>query len=933
MKHLKIIIKIINKNIKFCFNVNIICDNLYFRSNKLHRIDCSIRFMDLSTNYTKTGRGLRAQIKKLPPNAGQILFAMNTTSSGTELHSKLRKMNIKDFELAITWLLEGGYIRVITTEAFSNSVWAPVTQSAIQVSEISFDEFNQTIKATIAEAIEALVKTSAEQETVTQPPLETIKTISKTKADSEEKSNRDIKAKIEALSKADAEANARAGAQVKAETKAKIEADEHKNAEVIAQKDAEIKSKLEIESKAAAEVKAKAAALAKADAEARERAEAQVKASVDAKAAIEAKQKAEALAKADAEARERAEAQAKIEAEAKEKADKIAAEAQAKVEAKAKAKALARAELLAKAEAIEKARLGAEAKAKAAAEAKALAEEEARKAAEQKAKEEAEALARAEAEAAEQARLEAEAKAKALAEEEARKAAEQKAKEEAEALAKEEAEAAEQSRLEAEAKAEALAKARAKAKEKAEEKAKKVAARKAAVTQFKADTSLKVQKFTKVSEGSLQQLHQAINIRKLKKARKQWQFYFLKFLKKLFFYATAIIILLVIAAQFINLSILVKPIEQLATTNLNSPVTIEEVHASLFPKPHLTLNNVNLGEKDTANAKNILIFPAISPLIERIKNPSTFSQIPFAVEVIRIDGLTIAQKDLLQPSTWIESINQHKQLKIEQILLKQIALKLNDLELPMINGEIALNTEGLLKNARLSTEENNLTLDIEKQSNQYRLNLKGSKWRSPLTPNLLFSELTANGIFENNTLTINQINAYLYDGKLSGKMIMDLSTEWQGKGDFELNGLNLSNMANDIKLDSVIEGNLSANSNFTFIFNTTANAIELEMADTRFKINDGQLKKVDLIEAMRSNNIAGTTRFAELSGNLLLENNKFTFKNLTLEDKQLQAYGHLDINPDKTILADIYSKIPLKANPIKAHLLLSGNTDNIKLKK
>jgi len=252
--------------------------------------------MDLSTNYTKTGRGLRAQIKKLPPNAGQILFAMNTTSSGGELHSKLRKMNIKDFDLAISWLLEGGYIRVVSTEPFSNSVWAPVTQSAIQVSEISFDEFNQTIKATIAEAIEALVKTSNEQETTKETKLDSaiVSNIETNVVDpvvAKAKLNTEIKDKTEALTKADTEARERAETQSKRDVDAKVAK--------------ETKSKAEAQAKL--EVEAKEKALAEAAKEAKAEAQAKIEAELEAKA--KAKAVADALAKADEEARERAEAQ------------------------------------------------------------------------------------------------------------------------------------------------------------------------------------------------------------------------------------------------------------------------------------------------------------------------------------------------------------------------------------------------------------------------------------------------------------------------------------------------------------------------------------------------------------------------------------------------------------------------------------------------
>ena len=870
--------------------------------------------MDSNTNYTKTGRGLRAQIKKLPPNAGQILFAMNTTSSAGELHSKLRKMNVKDFDLAITWLLEGGYIRVVATEPFSNSVWAPVTQSAIQVNEISFDEFNQTIKATIAEAIEALVKTN------TQPAPEVKATAEITPKKKEVvalKTTSNIKSKANALTKADAEARERAEAQVKAEAEAKAKIEAKEKAETLAKADAEAREHANEQVKLEAETKAKA------EAEARKEAEA--------KAAEVAKAKADALAKADAEARERAEAQAKAEEKARAEAEaKAAAEekARAKAEAKERAKAEARAEMIAKAEAIEKTRLEAEAQARAEAEAKAKAE------------------------------------ALAKAEEEARVLAEIQAKEEAEAQARAEAEAQARAEAEAKAKAEALARAEAIAREKAEQKAKKLAARKAAVSNFKKRVALKFRNLTKLTVGKSRispktvrppkvvnlsktiklpgafSLPKTINLRKLKKVRKQWQSYFFSFVKKLFIYTSALIALLIIAAQLINMRMLITPIENLVAETIQAPVKIETIHTALFPTPHLTLKNVSLGDAKAATVttvQNVHIYPVLADLIDRLRDQNTFLQKPYEIESIETEGLSLNQKDLHRPAAWLAAYSHHKQLKIKEISLNNASVLLNGLELPKINGNIQLNANGQVKNATLRTEDGNLTLDIDHSDASYRFNLKATKWRAPMMPNLMFNELSAHGFLENNTLTVPQINGYLYDGKLQANMVVDLTTEWQARGDLDLKGFNLANMALDLKIEPAIEGSLNTNTNFSFNYNTTSNQLETGVLNARFKINNGSINKIDLIQAMRSSNInaniGGSTHFAELSGSLALANQNYQISNITLQDNQLQAYGKVDIAADKTVDADVYTKIPLKTNPIKAHLMITGTTNSLKLKK
>ena len=768
--------------------------------------------MDLSTIYTKTGRGARALIKKLPPNAGQILSVMSGTSNAQEIYSKLKKINEKDFELAITWLLEGGFIKVIQQEAFSNSIWAPVTQSAFQLDEISFDEFNQQVE----DAAKAKEKTEAEKKT-----------------------------KLETLAKADEEARARAEAQAKAATEAKESAEAKKKAEIDA------KEKAKSEARAAAEAKESA------ETEAPERAEAEAIAQAEVQAQLEA------LAIAQEEARLRAAIEAKEQAEAE-------------------------------------------------AEAEALAEVQAKERAENEARERAEAEAIAQAEA--QARLEA----LAIAQEEARLRAEIEAKEQAEA------------------EAEAKALAETKAHEKAETKAKKKALTEARNKKIKENIVLRFQSLTKAPSTKLQAPHKPLNFRKVGKSFKQGLNQFFSFITNTFFtivkYSLIALFVVLIGVLFINLRMLIKPIEKIASENIKETVNIEAVHASLFPAPHLILNNVSIGDSKLINAKTMQVSPDLSVLLD---NLSSGTKTANEITSIEIENLDISQQNLSRAASWLETSHQLNRLKIKQILLKNAVVHLNGIELPSINSEILLTDTGTLNKATLFTADKSLMVDISRPDNNYIINIKAINWRSPMAPNLVFNDLSAKGSIENNHLTFPLIEGTLYNGQLKASLTVDMTAEWQAKGDFKLNGLNLSNMAQELKINAALDGALDTSANYTFNIDTNSNKIQAPTANAQFKVSNGNLKTIDLVEAMRNNNanIGGTTHFAVLSGSLLLNNQIYQFKNLTLQDNQLQAYGKVGVSAEKVVSGDIYSKILLKSNPIKAHLIITGTTNSLKLKK
>ncbi len=555
---------------------------------------------------------------------------------------------------------------------------------------------------------------------------------------------------------------------------------------------------------------------------------------------------------------------------------------------------------------------------------KQLAKADAEAAAKAAAKEEAKALARAEArekaEAKQRARAEAEAKAK---EEE-----EAKARAEAEAIALAEAEA--KARADALAKAEAEAKAKAEALARAEARAKRKAAAKAKIAQFKKTAQLQLQTLATITKDKLQFLSKKILKIKVKKTSKKFLPYLFGIVKTVCVYSFALLILLAIAAQFINMKMFVKPLETLAAENIQESVKINGVYASIFPSPHLLLKNISVGSSSAIGMQAIKIYPEISSLKDKFNDTPNK---PYEIKSIEIDGLSLTQKDLSRPSAWASASAKHNQLKIKQIILENTSIQLEGIEIPNFNGDILLDSSGRFSNASLATQDKSLTINIERPSNKYEIVIKAQNWRSPMPPNLIFSELSTNGTIENNTLTLSPIKGALYEGDLKANLIIDLAAAWAVRGDFEVSGINLTDMALELKLNSAIDGTLNTNANFTFNINRSTNVIENSTVNGHFKIKNGFIRKVDLIEAMRSNNLGGSTHFTEFSGDFLLSDQSYQFRNLALQDNQLQATGTFNISPQKTVAGDIYSKILLKSNPIKSRLIISGTVDNLTLKK
>ncbi len=243
--------------------------------------------------YTKTTRGQRAFTKELPDAVGQVLAAMDGDLTEDAILAKLHDVSESAFREAMTWLLEGGFVRLSDAEPFVISQPSALANDAIQVDEISFDEFD---------ALSNTVSPKRKKESTTEADI-VFNLFAETVAEKSTKFKKRSKAEKEKARLEAIEATKRITA-AKAEERARLNAETEvqKQAEVLAKKEQWAKLKAEAEEKALAEKKAQAeaAAMAKAQAEiqARERSEAEAKKDAEKWAQL----KAAAKAKADEEA-------------------------------------------------------------------------------------------------------------------------------------------------------------------------------------------------------------------------------------------------------------------------------------------------------------------------------------------------------------------------------------------------------------------------------------------------------------------------------------------------------------------------------------------------------------------------------------------------------------------------------------------------------
>jgi hypothetical protein len=706
--------------------------------------------------------------------------------------------------------------------------------------------------------------------------------------------------------------------KAEAEDKARAKAVARIEAENAAREQEEILKKLEAETLA----KAEAAALIEKERIALEKEE------------LRKKTEVEALAKAEEKSRLEAERKQKQQAEIQQKAELKARDALEKIRAKEQADAQA-AELKARKKSEEEARTKAEESARLEAEYIAQQEAEARLKMEAAAKDEAE-----------NARIKVEAEEKAKAEELKRIEIERNMREaeqllkiaEAEARVKIEGEARlEEKRItrekvDAEAKLKAQIKSKLKAEEKARKEAERIAKKEALAIQQKVR-----QESNKQELAEAQRLVAAAENEKPKViANTKTSVRPLAIrkcipvaIKAVLLYLPLLVLFMVGLLHFINLSMLINPIQKLASEAIGEKVIVYEVHASLWPEPHLTLKDVEVGDRsglksESLKIDSVYVSPVISTLFENVK----------VVESLKLSGINLEQGAAGKVLQRTNNLSKAEHVKIKRINFNQVNLKVLDLSLESLEGEIALDETRGVTSISMNNPDHAISIQLAPQGVGFNISLTATHWPLPFNPKIVFEELNARGTFNADQVNFSQINASIYGGNLTARAIVSWSKQWVAAGNFSLTQANTPQLLKAFSSDGDIEGKLNLTGDFAGTSDSAAKLASEAEVNSSFEIRSGKINGIDLERAVLSSgdkSLAGdATDFSKLTGAIKVKGGRSQYKKLLLQAPQLQVQGNVDIQPNQDISGNISASLAAQSRRLQAKFDLTGKVNNVK---
>jgi hypothetical protein len=864
--------------------------------------------MNRRSILTKTGKGLMEATGKtsnLSRDLRNILKEIDGKVSVSELLEKFGRMPEPRLLEALVSMEREGYVREFVGKQ-DDAPRAPTGRTPIAPSstdsgeDLDFTAFtpakpsaktgeDSRLQAQAQEIARQAQATRAREEAAAKVKAEAT---ARAKAEAEQKARLSTHADPKA-DQARAQAEALDQARREAEERQRREAEEkaRREAEARARIDSEQGAKREAEERARQEIREKE----RRESEEKARREAEVRARLEAEEKVRRDTEDRARREAEERARQEVEEQMRREeAERRKREDQEQAERRVSLEAEARAKV--EAEMRARREAEERARREEDERPRREEELRRRTEEEVRK---RREAEDTEHLERSLREQEEKERREAEQRER---EEEQRREEEERARREAEEEAQRTEEEEEQRAKEGEQRAK---EGERRAREEEKTQAKK--AKKAAKTRNAARAKERAgeEAWRGDDEAARSPGETSLSAREIWAKRKPGS------LAKQFAVMLLVILIVALAAlPFVPLE--PGSYEKAAQAWLGEPVKIGTVNLTLLPMPQLKFEKVVIGKEHPVRVAQIKATPVVTSLLE---------------DRISIKSFELENANF--PKEFLPVLLQNKggrgSFGVQRITAKGLKLDIPELNLPALEVDAQLSSDGALQSVAFFSAERKLSVKLQPQGGRAAIEISADSFPLPLGMELAFSEFLAKGTVTRNELALSEAEVRAFGGRLLGNARLRWSDGWSLEGDLAVRQMDAAKIAAPLLAGGTLEGKGTYSMKALLPERLLLN-LRLE---GNFTVQKGSITNVDMTRVLQgSGSGGGTTLFSDMSGSVSVDPNRILVRQIRMAAGLLNSAGQVEMDPQKNLSGRMQIELRAQSVQARATLTVGGTLQN-----
>ncbi|RFC40062.1 MAG: AsmA-like C-terminal region [Candidatus Nitrotoga sp. CP45] len=358
----------------------------------------------------------------------------------------------------------------------------------------------------------------------------------------------------------------------------------------------------------------------------------------------------------------------------------------------------------------------------------------------------------------------------------------------------------------------------------------------------------------------------------------------------------------------------VTQIEQKLSAQLQQPVHVGHLRATLLPQPKLELEDVSMGGSQELKASSVVLNFDFSALLSEIK----------AIQSMEISDLILSAENFDKVLLWLQTAGGDTHYPVARMVLQRGRVSDDELSLPPVNGVVNFDGQRRFAKAVLKSEDGKLSMELQPQQSRWQIALAIKQGYVPLLPNILFNELTIKGELGAGEIKFHEIDGRLYGGMLAGSAHLTWLKGWQMQGLVNVKAMQL----HDALPQFGIVGEMDGDANFILRGEKLPLLAKTPYLDGKFLVKKGLINTIDMVETSRmpTRKVAsnGRTHFDELSGVLQIDNNKKHLRQIKISAGVMSANGYVDITENKQLSGRLNVDLKIRADLGSVPLVLSG---------
>jgi len=352
----------------------------------------------------------------------------------------------------------------------------------------------------------------------------------------------------------------------------------------------------------------------------------------------------------------------------------------------------------------------------------------------------------------------------------------------------------------------------------------------------------------------------------------------------------ALVLLLAVGLAVVNLMPLATAeYEKAAAEAVGHPVKIGSARMWVLAGVQMRFDNVVIGEG--IKIAQVRAVPELSALFGDRK---IFSR-------VEMDKVTVPQEML---GGVLFGVTKGTQIHARRLVAKDVKL-VGPIELPLLDADAAMGSDGRLGNIKLAGERLSGTISPRGDSVEFEVTI--GSFTLPFLNKFTMTEFGAKGTANSQGMTLSEFDGRVFDGTMAGNGRIQWGDVWSVSGDVRGGGMNAGVFASSLVSDGRFEGK----GRYVMAGREPARLYETARLDGTFTVARGTLSSFDLSRALQATSAqaSGHTQFTELTGQVALANGMLALRDMRLTSGLLTAAASMDVEPSGAISGRVNAEL------------------------